>query len=106
MAAASAPDQAWAVCARVSPVPGQVLDLRHARMAEPFASHVHDAFSIGVCLEGLEVIRYRGCARPHPRFPEPVVMDPARSGSRAAPRQAWRPLVAFAALEMTVPGAA
>ncbi len=47
MAAASAPDQAWAVCARVSPVPGQVLDLRHARMAEPFASHVHDAFSIG-----------------------------------------------------------
>jgi AraC-like DNA-binding protein len=120
MAAASAPDRAWAVWARVSPAPGQVLDLLHARMAEPFAPHVHDGFSIGVCLEGLEMIRYRGrrhyaapgsvvilppgeahtggptdgagfvyrvmypavellaeaAARP-PRFPEPVVMDPA-----------------------------
>ena len=97
------------------------MDLLHARMAEPFAPHVHDGFSIGVCLEGLEMIRYRGraalrrtgqrgypaarrgahrrpvrrepisstgsctraaellgdgAARP-PRFPEPVVMDPA-----------------------------
>ncbi len=120
MAAASAPDRAWAVWARVSPAPGQVLDLLHARMAEPFAPHVHDGFSIGVCIEGLEMIRYAGRryyaapgsvvilppgeahtggpsdgagfvyrvmypaaelladgpARP-PRFPEPVVMDPA-----------------------------
>jgi AraC-like DNA-binding protein len=120
MAAASAPGQGWAVWARVTPVPGQVLDLLHARMVEPFAPHVHDGFSIGVCIEGLEMIRYRGrrhyaapgsvvilppgeahtggphdgadfvyrvmypaaelladgAARP-PRFPEPVVMDPA-----------------------------
>jgi AraC-like ligand binding domain len=120
MANASAPDPGWAVWARVSLAPGQVLDLLHARMAEPFAPHVHDGFSIGVCLEGLEMIRYRGrrhyaapgsvvilppgeahtggpsdganfvyrvmyptaellgdgAARP-PRFPEPVVMDPA-----------------------------
>jgi hypothetical protein len=120
MAAASAPDQGWAVWARVSPVPGHVLDLLHARMAAPFAPHVHDGFSIGACIEGLEMIRYRGgrhyaapgsvvilepgeahtggpsdgtdfvyrvmypaaelladgAARP-PRFPEPVVMDPA-----------------------------
>jgi AraC-like DNA-binding protein len=120
MATASAPDRAWAVWARVSPAPGQILDLLHARMAEPFAPHVHDGFSIGVCTEGLEMIRYRdrryyaapgsvvilppgeahtggpsdgtdfvyrvmypaaelvadGPARP-PRFPEPVVMDPA-----------------------------
>jgi len=108
------------VWARVSPAPGHVLDLLHARMAEPFAPHVHDGFSIGACVEGLEMIRYRGrrhyaapgsvvilepgeahtggpsgganfvyrvmypaaellgdgAARP-PRFPEPVVMDPA-----------------------------
>jgi AraC-like DNA-binding protein len=120
VAAASAPDQGWAVWARVSPAPGHVLDLLHARMAEPFAPHVHDGFSIGACVEGLEMIRYRGrrhyaapgsvvilepgeahtggpsgganfvyrvmypaaellgdgAARP-PRFPEPVVMDPA-----------------------------
>ena len=120
MAAIPAPEQSWAVWARVSPAPGQVLDLLHARMVEPFAPHVHDGFSIGVCLEGLEMIRYRGrryyaapgsvvilppgeahtggpsgganfvyrvmypavelladgAAQP-PRFPEPVVMDPA-----------------------------
>jgi AraC-like DNA-binding protein len=120
VAAASAPDQSWAVWARVSPAPGHVLDLLHARMAEPFAPHVHDGFSIGTCVEGLEMIRYRGrrhyaapgsvvilepgeahtggpsggpnfvyrvmypaaallgdgAARP-PRFPKPVVMDPA-----------------------------
>jgi len=108
------------VWARVSPAPGHVLDLLHARMAEPFAPHVHDGFSIGACVEGLEMIRYRGrrhyaapgsvvilepgeahtggpsgganfvyrvmypaaellgdgAVRP-PRFPEPVVMDPA-----------------------------
>ncbi len=118
--AAASPEQSWAVWARVSPAPGQVLDLLHARMAEPFAPHVHDGFSIGVCLAGREMIRYRGqrhyaapgsvvilppgeahtggpsgganfvyrvmypsaelladgAAGP-PRFPEPVVMDPA-----------------------------
>ncbi len=60
MASASTPDRAWAVWARVSPLPGHVLDLLHARMAAPFAPHVHDGFSIGVCIEGLEMIRYRG----------------------------------------------
>ncbi len=123
MATASAPDRGWAVWARVRPAPGHVLDLLHARMAEPFAPHVHDGFSIGACTEGLEMIRYRGrrhyaapgsvvilepgeahtggpsgganfvyrvmyppaellgdgADRP-PRFPEPVVMDPALAG--------------------------
>jgi AraC-like DNA-binding protein len=109
-----------AVWRRVSPVAGQVLDLLDARIVEPYAAHVHDEFAIGVCTEGVEVIRYRGTlhysgpgsvvvlepGEPHtggptdrsgfvyrvmypaadllrdasgrvPRFPEPVVIDPA-----------------------------
>jgi AraC-like DNA-binding protein len=49
-----------AVWTRVSPVPGQTLDLLHARVAEPYAPHVHEEFAVGACTEGLEVIRYRG----------------------------------------------
>jgi AraC-like DNA-binding protein len=49
-----------AVWRRVSPSPGQVLDLLHARVAEPYAPHVHDEFAVGTCTEGTEVIRYRG----------------------------------------------
>lgn len=109
-----------AVWRRVSPVAGQVLDLLDARIVEPYAAHVHDEFAVGVCTEGVEVIRYRGAlhysgpgsvvvlepGEPHtggptdrsgfayrvmypaadllrdasgrvPRFPEPVVIDPA-----------------------------
>jgi AraC-like DNA-binding protein len=53
-------DEQRAVWRRVSPAPGQVLDLLHARMAEPFAPHLHGEFSIGACTDGVEVIRYRG----------------------------------------------
>ena len=49
-----------AVWRRVSPAPGLVLDLLHARMTEPYAPHVHEVFSVGACTEGREVISYRG----------------------------------------------
>jgi AraC-like DNA-binding protein len=48
------------VWTRVGPVAGQTLDLLHARVAEPYAPHVHEEFAVGVCTEGMEVIRYRG----------------------------------------------
>ena len=51
--------QRRAVWRRVSPAAGQVLDLLHARMAEPYAPHLHGEFSIGACTDGVEVIRYR-----------------------------------------------
>jgi AraC-like DNA-binding protein len=51
---------ARAVWRRVSPVPGQVLDLLHARVAEPYAPHLHEEFAVGACTDGVEVIRYRG----------------------------------------------
>jgi AraC-like DNA-binding protein len=37
-----------------------VLDLLHARVAQPYAPHVHEQFAIGACTEGVEEIRYRG----------------------------------------------
>jgi AraC-like DNA-binding protein len=49
-----------AVWTRVGPVAGRALDLLHARVAEPYAPHVHEEFAVGVCTEGTEVIRYRG----------------------------------------------
>ena len=81
--AAATPEQCWAVWARVSPAPGQVLDLLHARMVEPFAPHVHDGFSIGVCLEGLEMIRYRG--RQHYAAPGSVVILPPGEAHTGGP---------------------
>jgi hypothetical protein len=42
-------DQRRAVWRRVSPAAGQVLDLLHARVAEPYAPHLHGEFSIGAC---------------------------------------------------------
>jgi drug/metabolite transporter (DMT)-like permease len=136
-------------------------------MAEPFAPHVHDGFSVGACIEGLEMIRYRdrrhyaapGGDGQRPGWPWPtaevvecevavsrrgwvlfaimcvvwgipyllikvavgsvsvpmvvfartalgaLVLLPLalRSGQLGALRHAWRPLVAFAALEMIVP---
>jgi len=44
---------------RVCPA-GQVLDLLHARVTEPYAPHVHEEFAVGACTAGREVIRYRG----------------------------------------------
>jgi AraC-like DNA-binding protein len=49
-----------AVWTRVGPVAGQVLDLLHARVTEPYAPHLHEEFALGACTDGLEVIRYRG----------------------------------------------
>jgi len=49
-----------AVWTRVGPVAGQVLDLLHARVTEPYAPHLHEEFAVGACTDGLEVIRYRG----------------------------------------------
>lgn len=49
-----------AVWRRVSPAQGQVLDLLHARVAEPYAPHLHEEFSIGAVSRGTEAIRYRG----------------------------------------------
>ena len=39
---------------------GQVLDLLHARVTEPYAPHVHEEYAVGACTAGREVIRYRG----------------------------------------------
>jgi AraC-like DNA-binding protein len=41
---------------------GQVLDLLHARITEPYAPHLHEQFAVGVCIAGVEVIHYRGAA--------------------------------------------
>jgi AraC-like DNA-binding protein len=62
MAVTTRLDQRRAVWRRVSPAAGQVLDLLHARMAEPYAPHLHlnGEFSIGAGTDGVEVIRYRG----------------------------------------------
>jgi AraC-like DNA-binding protein len=81
--AAATLEQSWAVWARVSLAPGQVLDLLHARMVEPFAPHVHDGFSVGVCLEGLEMIRYRG--RRHYAAPGSVVILPPGEAHTGGP---------------------
>src|SRR5207237_350430 len=48
-----------AVWRRACPA-GQVLDLLHARVTEPYAPHVHEEYAVGVCTAGREVIRYRG----------------------------------------------
>ena len=45
---------------RVSLGRGHTLDLLHARVAQAFAPHVHEAFALGACTDGLEVISYRG----------------------------------------------
>lgn len=45
---------------RVSLGQGHVLDLLHARVVQSFAPHVHEAFALGACTDGLEVISYRG----------------------------------------------
>ena len=34
-----------AVWRRVSPVPGQFVDLLHARIVEPYAPHLHEVFA-------------------------------------------------------------
>jgi AraC-like DNA-binding protein len=60
MAAMSALAGERAEWRRVTPVPGQVLDLLHARVTMPFAPHLHDQFAVGACTDGVEVIRYRG----------------------------------------------
>jgi AraC-like DNA-binding protein len=74
-----------AVWRRVCPA-GQVLDLLHARVTEPFAPHVHEEFAVGACTAGREVIRYRGTL--HYAGPgSVVVLEPgeAHTGGPADP---------------------
>lgn len=74
-----------AVWRRVCPG-GQVLDLLHARVTEPFAPHVHEEFAVGACTAGREVIRYRGTL--HYAGPgSVVVLEPgeAHTGGPADP---------------------
>lgn len=50
-----------AVWTRVDGVQGMPLDLLSARFgSHHFAPHTHDEFAIGVCVDGLETMRYRG----------------------------------------------
>lgn len=51
---------------------GEVLDLMHTRITEPYAPHLHEQFAIGVCTAGAEMIRYRGAV--HPAGPGSVVV--------------------------------
>jgi AraC-like DNA-binding protein len=65
---------------------GQVLDLLHARVAEPYAPHVHEEYAVGACTAGREVIRYRGAL--HYAGPGSiVVLEPgeAHTGAPADP---------------------
>ena len=48
-----------AVWRRACPA-GRALDLLHARVAEPYAPHVHEEYAVGACTAGREVIRFRG----------------------------------------------
>ena len=66
---------------------GQVLDLLHARVTEPYAPHVHEEYAVGACTAGREVIRYRGTL--HYAGPgSVVVLEPgeAHTGAPAVPR--------------------
>jgi hypothetical protein len=64
-----------AVWTRVGPVAGQVLDLLHARVTEPYAPHLHEEFAVGACTDGMEVIRYRG-ARHYAGPGSVVILEP------------------------------
>jgi AraC-like DNA-binding protein len=74
-----------AVWRRTCPA-GQALDLLHARVAEPYAPHVHEEYAVGACTAGREVIRYRGTL--HYAGPgSVVVLEPgeAHTGGPADP---------------------
>ena len=74
-----------AVWRRACPA-GQALDLLHARVAEPYAPHVHEEYAVGACTAGREVIRYRGTL--HYAGPgSVVVLEPgeAHTGAPADP---------------------
>jgi AraC-like DNA-binding protein len=60
MAVRAARAQQTAQWRRLRPGPGQVLDLLHARVAQPYAPHLHDEYAIGACTAGLEAIQYHG----------------------------------------------
>jgi AraC-like DNA-binding protein len=81
-----------AVWTRVGPVAGQILDLLHARVKEPYAPHLHEEFAVGACTDGLEVIRYRGTL--HYAGPGSVVIlepgEPHTGGPADLPSFAYR----------------
>ncbi len=105
MAALPAQRAEQAVWRRVSPAPGLVLDLLHARMTEPYAPHVHEVFSVGACTEGREVISYRG--ELHYATPGSVVIlepdEPHTGGPAEPPSFVYRAMYPAAELlsEMT-----
>jgi AraC-like DNA-binding protein len=77
---------------RVSLAQGHVLDLLHARVAQAFAPHVHEAFALGACTDGLEAISYRGGL--HYAGPGSVVIlepgEPHTGGPAAGPGFVYR----------------
>ena len=77
---------------RVSLARGHVLDLLHARVAQAFAPHVHEAFALGACTDGLEAISYRGGL--HYAGPGSVVIlepgEPHTGGPAAGPGFVYR----------------
>jgi AraC-like DNA-binding protein len=92
---------------RVSPVPGQVLDLLHARVAEPYAPHLHEEFAVGACTDGVEVIRYRG--KLHYSGPGSVVIlepgDP-HTGAPADPAESFVYRVMYPTADLLSDGSA
>jgi len=93
------PDEA--VWTRVDSVGGAPLDLLAARFGRRhYAPHTHEEYAVGVCTDGLEVIRYRGGL--HRSGPDSlVVVEPgeAHTGGPAVPDGfAYRVLYPTAAL--------
>jgi AraC-like DNA-binding protein len=92
---------------RVSPVPGQVLDLLHARVVEPYAPHLHEEFAVGACTEGVEVIRYRG--RLHYSGPGSlVILEPGdpHTGAPADPAEGFVYRVMYPTTDLLSDGSA
>ncbi|QXJ22999.1 AraC family transcriptional regulator [Actinomadura graeca] len=76
-----------AVWTRVDGIQGASLDLLSARFGrQHYAPHTHDEFAIGVCVDGLETMRYRG-ERLYSNAGSVVVIEPGEThtGGPAGP---------------------
>ncbi|TDD90752.1 AraC family transcriptional regulator [Actinomadura rubrisoli] len=76
-----------AVWTRVDGIQGVSLDLLSARFRrQHYAPHAHDEFAIGVCVDGLETMRYRG-EKIYSAAGSVVVIEPgeAHTGGPAGP---------------------
>jgi AraC-like DNA-binding protein len=84
-----------------------VLDLLHARVAEPYAPHLHEEFAVGACTDGVEVISYRG--RLHYSGPGSVVIlepgDP-HTGAPADPAEGFVYRVMYPTADLLSDGSA